>query len=102
MNLSADYFCLAREEEKSGQNEAALLHYLSSLFSALHSGKLSYQATEKIRRLQKKLLLSDEQLLSCVSSYGDFSEADCRKLLYFSIAGNLIEIERTLSVYASR
>lgn len=33
MNLSADYFRIAREEEKSDQPEAALLHYISSLLS---------------------------------------------------------------------
>lgn len=101
MNLSADYFRIAREEEKSDQPEAALFHYIFSLLSGLCSGELPYQATEKIRRLQKRLFLSDEQLLSCVHSYGVFSDSDCRKLLRFSIAGNLIGIKNVLSSSAS-
>ena len=40
MNLSADYFRIAREEEKSDQPEAALLHYISSLLSGLCSGRV--------------------------------------------------------------
>ena len=101
MNLSADYFRIAREEEKSDQPEAALLHYISSLLSGLCSGELSYQATEKIRRLQKSLLLSDEQLLLCVHSYADFTVSDCRELLRFSIAGNLAGIKDILVSRAS-
>lgn len=102
MNLCADYYNLAREEEKVGLLEAALIHYLSSLFSGFCSGKLPYQATEKIRRLQNKLLISDEQLLSCVHSYGHLSDADCRNLLAFSMAGDLAGIKGILSPSAGR
>lgn len=101
MNLSADYFHIAREEEKNDQLEAAFIHYISSLLSGLCSGELPYQATEKIRRLQNRLLLSDKQLLSCVHSYGAFSATDCRELLRFSIAGDLVRIENILSSRSS-
>ncbi len=101
MSFSDKYFRIAREEEKNGQPEAALLHYISSLLSGFCSGELSYQAANKIRLVQKSLLLSDEQLLSCVHSYADFTVSDCRKLLRFSIAGNLAGIKNILSSRAS-
>lgn len=97
MNFSDNYFLIAREEEKDGQYEAALLHYISSLLSGFSSGRLPYQSAEKIRRLQKKLQLSDDRLLSCVYCYKQFSVSDCQKLLYFSISGNLSEIKNILS-----
>lgn len=101
MSFSSDYFRIAREEEKNDQPEAALLHYISSLLSGFCSGELSYQAANKIRRIQKRLLLSDEQLLSFVHSYADFTDSDCRELIRFSIAGNLAGIKNILSSRSS-
>ena len=101
MSFSDDYFRIAKEEEKSNQLEAALLHYISSLLSGFCSGDLPYQAANKIRRIQKSLLLSDEQLLSCVHSYADFTVSDCQELLRFSIAGNLAGIKNILSSRAN-
>lgn len=97
MSFSSDYFRIAREEEKNDQPEAALLHYISSLLFGFCSGELSYQAANKIRRVQKSMILSDEQLLSCVHSYADFTVSDCRELLRFSIAGDLVGIKDILA-----
>lgn len=100
MNLSTQYFHLARKSEKEGMPSAALLQYISSLLSGFHSGNLPYQAAEKIRRLQRVLRLSDDELLSCVHSYGTFSDFDCRSLVRFAITGNLSGIKDILSSYA--
>lgn len=99
MTFSQEYFTLARNEELSGQPVSALLHYLSAFCAGFHPGmaQLPYQATAKIRKLQISLRMTDEELLSCVRSYGSLTDNECRRLLYYSIYGQLSEIRSILS-----
>lgn len=98
MNYSADYFKLARAEEAAGQPVPALLHYLSSFCAGFYPGvAYPYQATAKIRHLQLRLGLTDEQLFSYVHSYGALTDMECRQLLYFSICGQLSGIQSVLA-----
>lgn len=72
MHHAAQYFGLARSEEKSGNDAAALLLYLSSFCDSFNSGTRVYPtgATSKIRKLQNRFSLSNFQLLNMVHSYG--------------------------------
>ena len=99
MPHAAQYFGLARSEEKSGNDAAALLLYLSSFCDSFNSGTQTYPigATSKIRKLQNCLSLSDFQLLNMVRSYGPLTDQECQQLLYFSIHGNIAGIRTTLT-----
>lgn len=89
MNNTAQYFSLAKMEENAGHSASALLFYLSSFcasFNCEHP-QYPYQTTAKIRNLQLRLGLSDEELMQLVHSYGPLSDQDCRELLSSAICG---------------
>lgn len=92
------YFKLARTEEISGNESAALLLYLSSFCNSLNSRRSDrfVGSVNKIRRLQTRLSLSDSQLLSLIHSYGPLSDAECRKLLLYSINGYPVGIKNIM------
>lgn len=102
MNYATQYFSLARIEETAGNKCAALLLYLSSFCDSFNSGVKDYPygATAKIRSLQNQLALSDLQLAGLVHSYGPLTDAECQKLLSYSIHGYLSGIRATLSGFA--
>lgn len=102
MTNAARYFELARAEETTGNECAALLLYLSSFCDSFNSGASEYPCgtIAKIQNLQSRLSLSDLQLLDLVRSYGPLSDAECRKLLQYSIHGCLAGIKGILSGYA--
>lgn len=102
MTNTSRYFELARNEEQAGNDCAALLLYLSSFCDSFNSGVADYPCgtIAKIRMLQNRLLLSDMQLIGLVHSYGPLSDAECQKLLYYSIYGCLSGIKTVLSEYA--
>lgn len=93
------YFKLARSEEKSGNECAALLFYLSSFCDNFNSGTqvYPYGTVAKIRMLQNRLSLPDQFLFGLLHSYGPLSDSDCRKLLSDSINGDIADIKRTLA-----
>ena len=93
------YFELARTEEKFGNAGAALLLYLSSFCDSFNSGVTDYPCgtVAKIRILQDQLGLSDIQLLDLVYSYGPLSDAECQKLLTYSIHGYIAGVKAILS-----
>ena len=93
------YFDLARTEEKSGNICAALLLYISSFCDSFNTNAADYPCgtVAKIRILQNRLCLSDVQLLDLVRSYGPLSDAECQKLLFYSIYGCIAGIKSTLS-----
>ena len=99
MNYAAQYFKLAQAEETAGNKCAALLLYLSSFCDSFNSGARDYPCgtTAKIRSLQSQLGLSDLQLAGLVHSYGPLTDAECQKLLSYSIHGCLSGIKATLS-----
>lgn len=99
MSNAINYFELARTEEKQGRYCSALLFYISSFCDSFNSKAFQYPcgATAKIRNLQKQLLLTDEQLLSLVHSYGPLTDWECRNLLHYSIYGFLSGIKSVLS-----
>lgn len=99
MNYTTQYFRLARAEETAGNKCAALLLYLSSFCDSFNSNTrgFPYGTTAKIRRLQNQLGLSDLQLAELVCSYGPLTDAECQKLLFYSIHGCLSGIKATLS-----
>lgn len=99
MSNAARYFELARNEEKSGNAGAALLLYLSSFCDSFNSSATDYPCgtVAKIRILQNQLGLSDIQLLDLVRSYGPLSDAECQKLLTYSIYGCIAGIKAILS-----
>lgn len=99
MNYAAQYFKLAQAEETAGNKCAALLLYLSSFCDSFNSGARDYPcgATVKIRSLQSQLGLSDLRLTGLVHSYGPLTDAECQKLLSYSIHGCLSGIKATLS-----
>lgn len=99
MDNSKTYFNLAREEEKNGHFASALLFYLSSFCESFNftDSQYPYQATEKIRKLQSHLFLSDSELLEMVRSYGRLTDQECRGLLSSCIDSDLAGIERILS-----
>lgn len=99
MTNSAQYFELGHSEETSGNESAALLFYLSSFCDSFNSASKDYPCgtVAKIRNLQNRLSLSDLQLLSLVHSYGPLSDAECQKLLSYSIYGCVSEIKAILS-----
>ncbi len=99
MANAARYFELARNEEKSGNAGAALLLYLSSFCDSFNSGAADYPCgtVAKIRILQDQLGLSDIQLLDLVRSYGPLSDAECQKLLTYSIYDCIAGIKAILS-----
>lgn len=99
MANAARYFELARSEEKTGNECAALLFYLSSFCDSLNSGiqDYPYGTVSKIRMLQIRLSLPDQFLLSLIHSYGPLSDADCKKLLSDSINGDITSIKATLT-----
>ena len=82
--MNNKYFELARNEERSGNDAAALLLYLSSFCGTRNT---SYGTVAKIRLLQRKLMLTDLQLFGLIRSYGPLSDLECRKLLDYSIRG---------------
>lgn len=96
---AARYFKLAYAEETKGSECAALLLYLSSFCDSLNSAPGDYPCgtVAKIRSLQNRLFLSDLQLLSLVHSYGPFTDAECRKLLSYSICGSVTGIRAILA-----
>ncbi len=102
MNYAAQYFKLAQAEETAGNKCAALLLYLSSFCDSFNSGARDYPcgATAKIQNLQNQLGLSDLQLAELVHSYGPLTDAECQKLLSYSIHGCLSGIKATLSGFA--
>lgn len=87
--MNNKYFELARNEERSGNDAAALLLYLSSFCDSCNHGtkNTSYGTVAKIRLLQRKLILTDLQLFGLIRSYGPLSDLECRKLLDYSIRG---------------
>ena len=99
MTNAAQYFQLARNEEKAGNECAALLFYLSSFCDSFNSGTREYPfgTVAKIRILQNRLALSDLRLTELVHSYGPLTDAECQKLLSYSIHGCLSGIKTTLS-----
>ena len=99
MGIATQYFNLAKVEEMRGCESAALLFYLSSFCDSFNSVSEDYPcgAIAKIRRLQNRLSLSDLQLLSLVHSYGPLSDAECQKLLSYSIYGCVAGIKSVLA-----
>lgn len=99
MTNAAQYFELARSEEISGNESAALLFYLSSFCDSFNSASEDYPCgtISKIQSLQNRLSLSDLQLLSLVHSYGPLSDAECQRLLSYSIYGCVTGIKAILS-----
>lgn len=99
MPHAAQYFKLARSEEKSGNDAAALLLYLSSFCDSFNSGTLTYPvgAISKIRRLQIRLSLPDCQLMNMVHSYGSLTDQKCQQLLHLSIHGDIAGIKAILT-----
>ena len=99
MGNSKTYFNLAREEEINGRQASALLFYLSSFCDCFNStdSQYPYQATEKIRRLQIQLSLTDEELLSMIRSYGPLTDQECRCLFINCVYGNLSGIRCILA-----
>lgn len=96
--MANQYFELAKNEEKGGNQGAALLFYLSSFCDSFNSrAAYPYGTTEKIRRLQLSLGLSDSQLLDMVRSYGYLTDLECQQLLYHSIHGSVSGITSILS-----
>lgn len=94
------YFTLALNEEKAGNEPAALLLYLSSFCDSFNSGDIQPCGTvAKIRMLQNLLSIPDQQLYTMLHSYGPLSDSECRKLLSYSINGNLSGIKATLAAY---
>ena len=85
--MNNKYFELARNEEKFGNDAAALLLYLSSFCDSCNQGvwNRSYGVVAKIQRLQHRLMLTDLQLLGLVHSYGSLTDSECKKLLDCSI-----------------
>lgn len=99
MTNAAQYFELAHTEEINGNECASLLFYLSSFCDSFNTitKDYPYGTVAKIRNLQNQLSLSDHQLLSLVHSYGSLSDAECRKLLSYSIYGYITGIKAVLS-----
>lgn len=98
MTHPSQYFSLARNEELAGNDSSALLFYISSFCSSFNSNAgIPIGTIEKIRRLQKKLYLSDSELLDLVHSYGVLTDQECQYLLLFSIQGYLDGIKSILS-----
>lgn len=99
MANAARYFELAHTEETIGNECAALLFYLSSFCDSFNSASEDYPcgAVAKIRILQNRLSLSDLLLLSLVHSYGPLSDAECQKLLSYSICGCVTGIKSVLT-----
>ncbi len=99
MANAAQYFELAHAEETRGNESAALLFYLSSFCDSFNSASRDYPCgtVAKIRNLQNQLSLSDLQLLSLVHSYGPLSDAECQKLLSYSIYGCVTGIKSVLT-----
>lgn len=99
MTFAAEYFNIARNEESSGNECAALLFYLSSFCDSFNTGvkKYPYGTIAKIQNLQTALALSDQHLMELVYSYGPLSNDECQKLLYYSIHGCPAGIEAILS-----
>lgn len=99
MTNANQYFKLARAEEATGNECSALLLYLSSFCDSFNSGAKDYPcgAIAKIRCLQNHLAISDLQLMKLVHSYGPLTDAECQKLLSYSIHGCLSGIKTTLS-----
>ncbi len=98
--MTNHYFTLAHNEEKAGNEPAALLLYLSSFCDSFNSGDTRPCGTvAKIRMLQNSLSISDQQLYDMLHSYGPLSDAECRNLLSDSIIGNLAGINATLAAY---
>lgn len=92
------YFTLALNEEKAGNEPAALLLYLSSFCDSFNSGDTHpYGTVAKIRMLQNRLSIPDQLLYDMMHSYGPLSDAECKKLLSDAISGNLSGIKATLS-----
>ena len=83
------YFILARNEERSGNNAAALLVYISYFCDRCNYGfwHLSYNVVAKIRKLQIQLMLTDPELFELIHSYGPLSDYECKELLNASICG---------------
>lgn len=98
MNNSAKYFELGKEQEAIGNPASALLMYISSFCASFNSGEFRYPypATEKIRRLQLHLSISDSALLDMVRSYGSLTDLDCQSLLVCCIYGNLSGVHAIL------
>lgn len=92
------YYSLARIEEKHGNLGSALLFYLTSFCETYNAGCLYYPigATNKIRRLQLNLGLTDDELYSMVRSYGPLTDQECRYLLRYSISGCITGIHAIL------
>lgn len=99
MTNAAQYFYLAQTEEKSGNECAALLFYLSSFCDSFNSNTKDYpyNTVFKIRSLQNHLALSDLQLMELTHSYGPLTDAECQKLLLYSIHNCMSEIKAFLS-----
>lgn len=99
MANATQYFELAHAEETSGNEGAALLFYISSFCDSFNSAYGDYPCgtVAKIRSLQNRLSLSDLQLLSLVHSYGSLSDAECQKLLSYSIYGCVTGIKAVLA-----
>lgn len=92
------YFTLALNEERAGNEPAALLLYLSSFCDSLNSGDARpYGTVAKIRMLQGRLSVPDQLLCGMLHSYGPLTDAECRELLSDSISGNLPGINATLA-----
>ena len=94
------YFTLALNEEKAGNEPAALLLYLSSFCDSFNSGDTRpYGTVAKIRMLQNRLSIPDQTLYDMLHSYGSLSDCECRKILSDAISGNLSDINAILAAY---
>ena len=80
--MNNKYFELARNEERSGNDAAALLLYLSSFCDSCNHG-----TRNRSYGVVAKLMLTDLQLFGLVHSYGPLTDSECKKLLDCSIRG---------------
>lgn len=99
MSNAKRYFELARNEEGAGNECAALLFYISSFCDSFNSGARNFPcgAVAKIQKLQNRLSIPELQLMELVRSYGPLSDAECQKLLTYSLHGSISDIKTTLS-----
>lgn len=84
------YFAQARREESIGNNEAALLFYLSAAYSSFSGDVMPppVGAINKIARLRKELSISDVLLCELMRSYSGLSDEMCGEMLIASLRGD--------------
>ena len=95
MNVLELYLASAQSEEACEEDAAAILHYLAAFCHSVNGGDFgrAIPLSERIRQLQLRIGIDDQELIALTYSDGLGGTDECRSVLSKLISSNSIEID---------